>query len=256
MDCHLDSTFLSTSGIQNASHCHLIHLLETQYQDLARGHDTVPKARDRTTKWQLHWVLVRGLTICILFDAWHIDRTLWTSLLGTTIMTDRHPLYSHLSINTHSPPTGNVLTCKEGYQRENGRKHVGDKGKCCPWYFRAPMSINRALGKKAGNQQSEASSRNFFWGAAIRDLTPSCLGRLTATCHVIPHHMRVDIDRGRPDWGIGYTDLSAVRSTFVACFESKELVPKDLQQQVGFRYLKLGVHFYWKRRRNKNILSR
>lgn len=169
-------------------------------------------------------------------------------------MTDRHPLYSHLSINTHSPPTGNVLTCKEGYQRENGRKHVGDKGKCCPWYFRAPMSINRALGKKAGNQQSEASSRNFFWGAAIRDLTPSCLGRLTATCHVIPHHMRVDIDRGRPDWGIGYTDLSAVRSTFVACFESKELVPKDLQQQVGFRYLKLGVHFYWKRRRNKKHL--
>lgn len=45
-----------------------------------------------------------------------------------------------------------------------------------------PMSKNRALGKKAGNQPSEASSRNFFWGAEIRDLTPSCLGPPTLTC--------------------------------------------------------------------------
>lgn len=49
------------------------------------------------------------------------------------------------------------------------------------------MSKNRALGKKAGNQQSEASSRNFFWGGEIRDLTPSCLGQLTL--HAITDHL-------------------------------------------------------------------
>lgn len=58
-----------------------------------------------------------------------------------------------------------------------------------PWYSRALMSKNRALGKKAGSQQSEASSRNFFWGAEIRDLTPSCLGRPTLRCDVITDHL-------------------------------------------------------------------
>lgn len=59
------------------------------------------------------------------------------------------------------------------------------------------MSKNRALGKKAGNQQSEASSRNFFWGGEIRDLTPSCLGQLTLTCDVITDHLCRDGQRKR-----------------------------------------------------------
>lgn len=57
------------------------------------------------------------------------------------------------------------------------------------------MSKNRALGKKAGNQQSEASSRNFFWGGEIRDLTPSCLGQLTL--HAITDHLSRDGRRRR-----------------------------------------------------------
>lgn len=69
----------------------------------------------------------------------------------------------------------------EKCQSENGRKYVSDKEKAAPGILE-PMSKNRALGKKAGNQQSEASSRNFFWGGEIRDLTPSCLGQPTLTC--------------------------------------------------------------------------
>lgn len=57
------------------------------------------------------------------------------------------------------------------------------------------MSKNRALGKKAGNQQSEASSRNFFWGGEIRDLTPSCLDQLTL--HAVTDHLTRDGRWGR-----------------------------------------------------------
>lgn len=60
------------------------------------------------------------------------------------------------------------------------------------------MSKNRALGKKAGNQQSEASSRNFFWGEEIRDLTPSCLGPAGFNMrHVITDHICRDGRRKR-----------------------------------------------------------
>lgn len=69
----------------------------------------------------------------------------------------------------------------EKCQSENGRKYVSDKEKAAPGILES-MSKNRALGKEAGNQQSESSSRNFFWGGEIRDLTPSCLGQSTLTC--------------------------------------------------------------------------